>query len=167
MGVGTQCHSLATLPQKRNQVPIVLGGTQGWSGQLQKISCKPGFKTQTVQLVLSHFLCRQYGSLEEKREKREKSDRQHTVSPGFQVSFPDQTVTHTHTFSLWRWMGVAAQCHSLATQPQESGTHCIKWEIGLVWTSAENLVQAGIQSPDSPACSESLYQLSYPNPHNS
>ena len=27
MGVGAQCHSLDTLPQKRNQVPIVLGGT--------------------------------------------------------------------------------------------------------------------------------------------
>ena len=51
----------ATLPQNRNQVPIVLGGTQGRSGQLQKISCKLGFKPQTVQLVVSH--CSYAGSM--------------------------------------------------------------------------------------------------------
>ena len=61
----------------------------------------------------SLFLCRQYGSLEEKREKREKSDRQHTVSPGFQICYSVQTVTHTHThtdtfLSFLLYMGVGA-----------------------------------------------------------
>ena len=32
---------------------------------------------------------------------------------------------------------------------------------GLWWTRAENLAPTGIGSPDRPACSESLYRLSY------
>jgi hypothetical protein len=39
---------------------------------------------------------------------------------------------------------------------QEAG-----WAPGLVWTGAENLALTGIQSPDCPARSLSLYQLSY------
>jgi hypothetical protein len=30
---------------------------------------------------------------------------------------------------------------------------------------AENLAPTGIQSPDHPACSKLLYQLSHPGPH--
>jgi hypothetical protein len=33
---------------------------------------------------------------------------------------------------------------------------------GPVWTGAENLAPTGIRSPDCPACSKSLYRLSYP-----
>jgi hypothetical protein len=40
---------------------------------------------------------------------------------------------------------------------QEAG-----WAPGPVWTGAENLVPTGIQSPDCPACSQSLYQPHYP-----
>jgi len=40
---------------------------------------------------------------------------------------------------------------------QEAG-----WAPGPVWTGAENLVPTGIRSPDRPARSKSLYQLSYP-----
>ena len=40
---------------------------------------------------------------------------------------------------------------------QETG-----WAPGSVWTGAENLVPTGIRSPDRPARSQSLYQLSYP-----
>ena len=40
---------------------------------------------------------------------------------------------------------------------QEAG-----WAPGLVWAGAENLTPTGIQSPDRPACSQSLYQLRYP-----
>ena len=39
------------------------------------------------------------------------------------------------------------------------------WASGPVWTSAENLLPTGIQSPDRSACSHSLYRLSYPG-HN-
>ena len=39
---------------------------------------------------------------------------------------------------------------------QEAG-----WAPGPVWTGAENLVPTGIRSPDRPARSQSLYQLSY------
>jgi hypothetical protein len=42
---------------------------------------------------------------------------------------------------------------------QEAG-----WAPGPVWTDAENLALTGIRSPDRPARSESLYQLSYPGP---
>jgi len=40
------------------------------------------------------------------------------------------------------------------------------WAPGPVWTGAENLTSACIQSPDRPACSQSLYQLRYPGPVN-
>jgi hypothetical protein len=40
---------------------------------------------------------------------------------------------------------------------QEAG-----WAPGPVWTDAENLAPTGIRSPDRPACSQSLYRLSYP-----
>ena len=40
---------------------------------------------------------------------------------------------------------------------QEAG-----WAPGPVWTGVENLVPTRIQSPDRPARSQSLYQLSYP-----
>jgi hypothetical protein len=40
---------------------------------------------------------------------------------------------------------------------QEAG-----WASGSVWTSAENLAPTGIQSPDLPARSQSLFRLSYP-----
>jgi hypothetical protein len=32
-----------------------LGGSQGWSGQVQKISIPPGFDPQTVQPTASHY----------------------------------------------------------------------------------------------------------------
>ena len=37
----------------------------------------------------------------------------------------------------------------------------VGWAPGLVWTGAENLAPTGIQSPDRPAHSQSLYRLSY------
>ena len=40
---------------------------------------------------------------------------------------------------------------------QEAG-----WAPGPVWTGTENLAPTGIRSPDRPARSLSLYQLSYP-----
>jgi hypothetical protein len=39
---------------------------------------------------------------------------------------------------------------------QEAG-----WAPGPVWTGAENLTPTGIRFPDRPACSQSLYRLSY------
>jgi hypothetical protein len=52
--------------------------------------------------------------------------------------------------------------------PQERDTVPIAqedgWGIGQVWTGAESLVPARIQSPDRPARSESLHQLRYPSP---
>jgi hypothetical protein len=39
---------------------------------------------------------------------------------------------------------------------QEAG-----WAPGPVWTGAENFAPTGIQSPNHPACSQSLYQLRY------
>jgi hypothetical protein len=43
---------------------------------------------------------------------------------------------------------------------QEAG-----WVPGVVWTGAENLACTRIRSPDRPDRSQSLYRLSYPDPH--
>ena len=65
-------------------------------------------------------------------------------------------------------MRVGGQHHAPAAVPprkdpvptvQEAG-----YAPGLVWKGAENLAPTGIRSPDRPACSESLYRLSYPGP---
>ena len=60
---------------------------------------------------------------------------------------------------------MCGQRHTLAILPPEiPATLCIG---GPVWTDAENLPPpTGIRSPDRPACSESLYQLSYAGPHD-
>jgi len=63
--------------------------------------------------------------------------------------------------------GMGGQRHALAALPREEpGTHCIGGWVapGPVWTGAENLASTGIQPPDRPASSESLYRLSYPGP---
>ena len=86
------------------------------------------------------------------------------------------TDTHAHTHTTFsfilasfnlaldgRWCSMPLPGQS--TPEKKSGTHCNGWDLGPVWTAAENFVQAGIQSPDSPACSESLYQPRYLNPH--
>jgi len=43
---------------------------------------------------------------------------------------------------------------------QEAG-----WEPEPVWADEENLTPTGIQSPDRPVRSESLYRLSHPGPY--
>jgi hypothetical protein len=56
---------------------------------------------------------------------------------------------------------------SIALPPgKRPGTLCIGGWVGpgLAWTGAENLATTGIQSPDLPARSESVYRLSYPGP---
>ena len=62
--------------------------------------------------------------------------------------------------------GVRGQRHApAALYPRERpGTHCTEGWLapGPVWTGAENLTPTGIRSPDRPARSQSLYQLSYP-----
>jgi len=45
---------------------------------------------------------------------------------------------------------------------ERPGTHCIE---GWVWAGVENLAPTGIRSPDRPARSESLFRLSFPDPH--
>jgi hypothetical protein len=44
MGVGGQCHTPATLPPGKTHYPLYsrLGGPQGWSGWVRKISPSPG-----------------------------------------------------------------------------------------------------------------------------
>jgi hypothetical protein len=52
---------------------------------------------------------------------------------------------------------------------ERPGTRCKEAGLatGPVWTGAENLASTGIQSPDYPARSESLYRLRYPGPFES
>ena len=54
-GVGGQRHAPAALPPRKTRYPLYrrLGGPQGRSGRLQKISPPPGFDPRTVQPVAS------------------------------------------------------------------------------------------------------------------
>jgi hypothetical protein len=57
MGVGGQRHAQAALPPGMNRYPLYrrLGGPQGLSGRVLKISPPPGFDPWTVQLVASLY----------------------------------------------------------------------------------------------------------------
>ena len=52
-----QRNALATLPMGKTQYPLysMVGGHQGWSGQVQKILPPPGFDPRTVQPVASCY----------------------------------------------------------------------------------------------------------------
>jgi hypothetical protein len=56
-GVGGQCHTPAALPLVKIRYPLYrrMGGPQGRSGQVQKISPPPGFDPQTVQPIASRY----------------------------------------------------------------------------------------------------------------
>jgi hypothetical protein len=55
--VGGQRHASAALSPEKTRYPLYrgLGGTQGRSGQVRKISPQPGFDTRTVQPVASRY----------------------------------------------------------------------------------------------------------------
>ena len=55
--VGGQRHAPATLPPGRNRYPLYrrLGGPQGRSGWVRKISPPPGFDPRTIQPVASRY----------------------------------------------------------------------------------------------------------------
>ena len=57
MVVGGQHHGLATLPPEKTQYPLYrrLGGPQGRSGWVQKISHPLEFDPQTVQPIVSRY----------------------------------------------------------------------------------------------------------------
>ena len=65
-------------------------------------------------------------------------------------------------------MRVGSQRHSPAALPLGKDRVPIvreaSWTSVSVCTGAENLAPTVIRSPDSPACSESLYRLSHPGP---
>ena len=54
--VGGQRHAPAALPPGKTRYPMYrrLGGTQGRSGRVRKISPPPAFDPRTVQPVVSH-----------------------------------------------------------------------------------------------------------------
>ena len=57
MGMGGQRHAPAALPSGKTRYPLYrrLGGPQGRSGRMQKISPLPGFDPRTVQPVASGY----------------------------------------------------------------------------------------------------------------
>jgi hypothetical protein len=57
MGVGGQLHAPAALPPGMTRYPLYrrLGGPQGRSGRLGKISPPPGLDPRTVQPVTSRY----------------------------------------------------------------------------------------------------------------
>jgi hypothetical protein len=66
-------------------------------------------------------------------------------------------------------MGMGGQRHTPAAfTPRKDPVPIVQevgWAPGPIWIGAENLAPTGIRSPDLPARSESLYQLSYPGPY--
>jgi hypothetical protein len=58
MGVGGQLHAPAALPPGKTRYTLYrrLGGPQGRSGRLRKISPTPGFDPRTVQPVASRYI---------------------------------------------------------------------------------------------------------------
>jgi hypothetical protein len=67
-------------------------------------------------------------------------------------------------------MEVGGQRHAPAILPpgEWPGTHCIGGWVGqrAGLDGAQNLALTGIRSPERPAVSQSLYRLSYPDPHS-
>jgi hypothetical protein len=57
MGVGGQRHGPAALPPEITRYPLYrrVGGPQGRSGRVRKISPPPAFDPRTVQPVASHY----------------------------------------------------------------------------------------------------------------
>jgi hypothetical protein len=57
MRVGGQRHAPAALPPEKTRYPLCrsLGGPQGRSGRVRKISPSPGFDPRTVQPVASRY----------------------------------------------------------------------------------------------------------------
>jgi len=57
MGVGCQCHAPAALPpgMSRHSLHRMLGGPQGRSGRVKKISPPPRFDLRNVQPVKSRY----------------------------------------------------------------------------------------------------------------
>ena len=57
MGVGGQPHAPAALPPGKTRYPLCrrLGGPQGWSGRVWKISPPPGFDPRTVHSVANSY----------------------------------------------------------------------------------------------------------------
>ena len=57
MGLDGQLHASAALPPGKTQYPLHrrLGGPQGPSGRVRKISPPPAFDPRTVQLVASRY----------------------------------------------------------------------------------------------------------------
>ena len=58
MGLGGQHHAPVLLPPGKTRYPLYrrLGGPQGRSGRVWKISPSPGFDPQTVQPVASRYI---------------------------------------------------------------------------------------------------------------
>ena len=57
MGVDGQCHAPAALPSGKTRYPLCrrVGGPEGWSGRLQKISPPPGLESRTAQPIASRY----------------------------------------------------------------------------------------------------------------
>jgi hypothetical protein len=58
MGLGGRRYAPAALPLRKTRYPLyrMLGGPQGKSGQVRKISFPPGFDLRTVQPVASRYI---------------------------------------------------------------------------------------------------------------
>ena len=77
-------------------------------------------------MTFTLFLCRQYGSLGEKRgEEGEERERQHTALPGFQVCFSDQTHPH-NACTLLISMILKIKYSDCVMLPQYMFTHIVQ-----------------------------------------
>ena len=92
-------------------------------------------------------------------------------------SYPGFTIILRHNILLWTQRPLLNNTQHSQQTDRQTDIHvpCREtlvsiledagWAPRTVWTGAEKLAHAGIQSPDRPAHSESVYRLSYRGPN--
>jgi hypothetical protein len=116
------------------------------------------FTNQFILVLTSHYLCIKVKHTLVQALRLCTGRPAHTGSRDVALPF------HDHCIRIGWWVSVtvpAALYHRKKPVPivQEA-----VWATETVWTGVENIAPTGIRSPDRPACSQSLYRLSYPGP---
>ena len=144
-----------------------------WVGPAAAVdSCRQSRASRDSIPRQSHLLCVTaplqaiwFTGREDRRRQWEKWQVTYCIIWVQRLLFRSKSHTHTlfHFGARWVWVFNATPW---SLNPRKEIRYPLYWVVPrLAWRAAENLVQARIQSPVSPVCSESLYQLRCPNPH--
>jgi hypothetical protein len=169
MGVGGH-HAPATLPPRKIQYPLYrrLGGPQGQSGQVQKISPPPGFDPWTVQPVASR-----YTSWAILTHVNLKEEDQMEHSGLVWVQYPRESKGIPVSLQTTKTYRVQAQLHSLISEKEGSDfldpclcsftpgevtpvptEHTARWatkSVWMCWKWENSLSLTKNRTPDHPA----------------